>query len=213
MFFNFITVGKKIGALIFAAILISSYANAQKVEDGGNWRKGDVVNFGIETQWYPAGLIPGVAADVVLKKRLALNLRLGLNFANRHDWGVNQNEYGYGYGGTFGFRYFKDNSCKGLFAGLRLDIWKERIYWKNKAFSPDNGVSKILVLQPTAEIGYFWRNIKNGKFGLGLTTAMGFEINTITKGKPVGQGLINLVGLTITYDLRPLGYTIGTPSF
>lgn len=201
---------KRISLLIIFVISYSPIFCQTKIPKGN---KNEVLNCGIEVQGYPAGIIPGLTADFILKNKLAINTRLGVNLIDRHDWAVNENEYGFGYGGTVGLRYYQRPFSRGFLGGVRLDFWREKIYWKNSAFNPIKGESKTLVLQPTLEIGYFWRNINRSPFGFGITTAMGFEINFITKGKPVGQGLINLVGVLITYNPLKIGKTIGTPSF
>ncbi len=58
-----------------------------------------------------------------------------------------------------------------------------------------SGTSKVTVLQPTAELGYFFL-LDNGLVLL-PTIALGAEINIQTEGEEVGQGAILLLGATI----------------
>ena len=117
-------------------------------------------------------------------------MRLGYQFIDHQDFGVQEDEVGTGYGFTLGYkRYFKDNH-EGLHAGIKSDMWFNSIDWETANVT---GTSDIIVVQPTAEIGYL--------FSIGQTftftpsVAFGREINVQTKGAEVGHGFILLVGL------------------
>lgn len=150
-----------------------------------------------EFQAYPTGLIPGLRYEYAFHAQHSLHLRLGYNWIRHGDQGVQDHEWGDGFGGTAGYRYFFRPAWKGWFFGARADLWRNRIHWEAKndaGVVTDRGLSKIVVGQPTAEAGYrFW--LGNAWF-LAPAAALGVEINMKTEGAKVGEGLILLLGIS-----------------
>ncbi len=194
---------------LICSILLSNTISAQNEEIIFNKRP---IEIGFEFQVYPAGIMPGLKMEMGLGSyyKNALNLRVGYNRARRHDWGEHEDERGGGWGGSIGYRYYIIKPMKSLFAGIKTDIWKLNIDWRNSGtdeilWTNDDaiGISKILIFQPTAEIGYkFFIPVgESGNNGLYITPtfAFGLEINVKTEGDPVGQGTIGLLGLEIGY--------------
>lgn len=156
------------------------------------------INF--EFQAYPTGLIPGIRLEKGMSEKSALHLRVGYNWVNHRDLGVQDDEKGDGFGFTLGWkRYFKDING-GLFLGARSDIWFNSIDWTNvdDIGVPESGTTDIIVVQPTLEGGYLF--VKN-KFVFAPTVGFGYEINVKTSGKDVGEGAILLIGINIGYRI------------
>jgi hypothetical protein len=149
-----------------------------------------------EFQAYPTGLIPGIRLEKLFKSN-AYHLRLGYNWIRHGDAGVHEDERGSGFGLTLGYkRYFSDQDR--FFLGARSDIWFNSMDWKNNIGTSNetNGNTKIVVVQPTAEFGYLVF-LQRTDWYIVPTVAFGVEINTKTKGEPVGEGLVLLVGIQV----------------
>ncbi len=156
------------------------------------------LSLAFEFQAYPTGLIPGVRIDYAVKERHCLHARLGYNWVRHRDLGVQDKEWGDGFGGTLGYRYFFKNNRKGWFLGARTDLWRNRIHWEDKDANGNvrsSGLSKITVVQPTAEGGYLFP-LGAGNWFLAPAVAFGVEINVQTQGAKVGEGTILLLGLS-----------------
>lgn len=158
----------------------------------------------LETQAYPAGIIPGVRFDFNIGSNSYLTSRIGYNFTDRQDFGKNDNEEGGGPG--FGIGYVKsDFLTQNLSAHIRTDLWFMDIDWRDSqticgtappCFEQDiNGTSEIIILQPTVGIEY------NIPFSTNLflkpSLSFGYEINIKTEGREVGEGAILLIGLNL----------------
>jgi len=152
---------------------------------------------GLELQVYPTGLIPGIHLEYELSPHSGLQGRVGYNVVRHRGLGVHEDERGGGFGGTLGYRYYFKPERKGLLLGIRCDLWRNEVDWRDNIglITEVNGTSNVTVLQPTAEIG-FVRLLKNGLF-LIPTVALGAEINIQTDGAEIGQGAILLLGITL----------------
>jgi hypothetical protein len=130
--------------LLLAFLLFSGLAQSQSL--------------GFEFQAYPTGLIPGIRYANGWGERHEWNLRLGLNLIDHRDLGVKWDEQGWGYGGSLGYRYYFKPDWQGFFIGPRFDLWRNHIDWVD--ILPNDaqvsGVTRLLVVQPTAEAGYQW---------------------------------------------------------
>lgn len=146
-----------------------------------------------EFQAYPTGLIPGIRLEWGFQERHALHLRVGYNWIRHRDLGVHADERGDGFGGTLGYRYFLSQDFRAWFLGLRADIWRNKVAWEDPNAS---GVSNIWVLQPTLEGGYLFLLGEN-QWIFAPSLAFGAEINVVTEGAEVGQGLILLLGFSV----------------
>jgi len=159
---------------------------------------------GLELQAYPAGLMPGIVFEKRQSFRHAFHLRAGLNFADRHDWGKHDDETGWGYGGTLGYRYYFKTWNQEFSVGPRIDIWKMTIDWvgSNATGIPNTtGSTDITVFQPTLEVAW-WLPLKDSGYSIGVSVTNGFEINVKTNGEEVGEGLISLIGITARKSLN-----------
>ncbi|HHB78470.1 MAG TPA: hypothetical protein ENK85_04480 [Saprospiraceae bacterium] len=155
------------------------------------------LDFGVEFQAYPTGIMPGVRLEKNFSERHALHLRVGANIFDHRDWGKHFKETGSGYGFTLGYKRYFQPGHKRWFLGLRNDLWFNQVNWtKDIALPPFTGTTQIMVVQPTAEGGYTF--VKNHLF-FTPSLGFGFEINTRTKGEPTGEGAIVLLGITAGY--------------
>jgi len=152
------------------------------------------VDLGLEVRVYPAGLIPVLYGEAPLTPEDTLTFGLGANWTDRGDDGEQDDEEGWGYGGGVGYRRALGPSDRHWFLGVRVDLWKLEIDWKD-----DNrdGTTDVLVLQPTAEGGYTFPLGPNWRGN--LFAAIGAEINVDTDGEDVGEGAIALLGVSWVY--------------
>lgn len=165
-------------------VILSSCTQAQEV----GYRTTDA---GAEIQWYPAGGIMAIHLAFNAKLHHSFYTRLGYNMANRKNFGKHDDEQGGGFGATFGYRYYIKYKPVGFFLGGRTDLWALNIDWKQ---GTESGTSKVTVFQPTAELGYTF--LINDQVFITPTFTNGFEINIKTRGEPVGEGFITLLGLS-----------------
>ena len=84
-----------------------------------------------------------------------------------------------------------------------MDVWNLWIDWENDSNSLNmtSGTTYTLVLQPWLEAGYFF-DLKNPCSQIGITVGFGREINAITNGKDVEQGLIASVTVQYVFSLK-----------
>jgi len=161
----------------------------------------------LETQVYPAGIIPGIRFDLNLSDNSFLTSGIGYNFTDRQDFGKNDNEEGGGPGFSLGYaraNFFTEN----LTAHIRTDLWFMDIDWEQKGLiicdptacpnAVTRGTTEITVLQPTLGLGY--NLILSENLFLKPNLSFGYEINIKTKGREVGEGAILLGGLSFGYD-------------
>ncbi len=160
---------------------------------------GPVRGAGADLLQYPTGTILTAAVRRPLTARTEWDLRAGTDLAYHGGQGVRDDEHGRGWGGGAGLRWFPETPGRSLFAGVRLDLWRMRIDWKNHtdpALAP-SGVSRFLIVQPMAEAGWdFWRT---KLFVVGATVSAGWEINTVVRGASTGQGAIAAAGVALTF--------------
>ena len=156
---------------------------------------------GLELQQYPTGTLPGIHIGRSLGNgQHWLDLRLGYNIVYHGDAGVHEDETGGGFGVSPAYQYWWKPGREGLFLGFRVDFWDNTIDWKDNIGQTNEirGTTEILVVQPTALLGYGltigeqWRFVPT--FGLGA------EINTQQEGEDVGQGMIALLGFQFSYQ-------------
>ncbi|PCJ66017.1 MAG: hypothetical protein COA58_08045 [Bacteroidetes bacterium] len=147
---------------------------------------------GPEYNYYPAGHVIGVQAEFSPHdNHHSFNVRLAYNRTIRWDFsGLNDDERGGGPGGSLGYRYYLTPECRGLYLGLRTDIWFMKVNWQDSSEVIQEGSTEIDVVQPTFELGYLF-HFKNG-WELGTAFTNGVELNVKMDGKPVGEGWITL---------------------
>jgi hypothetical protein len=152
-----------------------------------------------EFQAYPTGLIPGLRADYTFGQHHSLHARVGYNWVRHRDLGVQDDERGDGFGGTLGYRYYFREGFRGWFLGGRTGVWRNTMAWQDKDDSGtilSKGVSKIIVVQPTAEAGFLFP-LGNSPWFVAPSAAFGVEVNVKTEGAQVGEGLIILLGVSV----------------
>jgi len=167
-------------------------ASASYAQD--NWQP--YKDIGVEIQQYPTGFLYGIKAEFGIKSHHAIDFRVGYNDLDHEDFGVQDSEIGGGFGGSVGYRYYFNPANKKLFLGARTDLWFNDIDWMNFTDATE-GETSIIVLQPTALVGYTF--LLNDRFVISPTLALGAEINIKTDGEPVGEGGILLWGLNFLY--------------
>ena len=189
---------KLLTTLLLSSFIFIAFAQIDQLPDRPKaTKKFQLEEAAVELQAYPAGLMPGIRGDFYLNRYAEANLRLGLNIADRQDWGEHDKETGSGFGFSLGYRYKIKGSRKGPFIGARVDIWWMTIDWENIGIkgSASSGSTDISILQPTMELG--WKFELSDTWMLAPTLSFGQEINIATKGEEVGQGGISLFGFTL----------------
>ncbi|MEM6726789.1 MAG: hypothetical protein AAF598_22315 [Bacteroidota bacterium] len=153
-----------------------------------------------EFQVYPTGFIPGLRISYDFGGQHAIHTRLGYNVVRHRDLGVHENERGGGIGFSLGYDRYFGQDYTGFFVGARMDLWFNEVDWKDFIDQPTevNGTTNVTVWQPTIEGGYIFRVI-NDHFYLAPHLALGLEVNVVTDGEEVGQGLIGLLGFQFGY--------------
>lgn len=158
----------------------------------------DKTELTFETQVYPTGVIPGIRWSKAINNSDRILLRLGYNWFRHRDLGVHDDERGGGFGATLGYiKYFNDQQL-GWHGAIKNDIWFNNVDWTDDvpaSVSMISGETSIVVLQPTAELGYTFLLKDNIVFTPAI--AFGFEWNVKTKGEPTGEGPILLIGVQI----------------
>ena len=161
---------------------------------GGQLISQNVKDFGIEFQAYPTGVIPGIHFETQVGEKSTISARFGLNIFDHRDLGVHDEETGSGFGFTIGYHRYFQESMKKWKLGIKLDYWNNEVDWvANDANGRVEGMTEIVVLQPTVELGYVFIN-RNNLF-LTPTIAFGMEWNVQTQGEPTGEGPILLLGI------------------
>lgn len=177
--------------LFLSSIIYAQFIQAQETNNKS-------IDFGIAFQAYPTGIIPGLQVELTNGQKSAYILRVGYNLVRHRDLGKQDDERGGGVGFSLGYkRYFKPDFKK-LFLAVKSDLWFNTVEWKNAIDMADEskGKTKVTVLQPTIEAGYAFELAK-GTAIFAPTIALGAEINIKTKGEPVGEGLILLLGVNL----------------
>ena len=147
-----------------------------------------------EFQAYPTGLIPGFTYERFFSKTRSFNYRFGIQIIRHGDEGVQEDERGNGFGGSFGFRQYWP---LGFSVGARVDLWFNDLDWRNNIGEADeeSGNTDIVVLQPVVEAT--WRRYFSTDWFIQPSVAAGAEINIFTDGEETGQGFIILGALSI----------------
>ena len=157
-----------------------------------------VMDFGLEIQVYPTGLIPGLRFEKSFTKRDLYTARIGYQIIDHGSKGEHDSEKGSGFGGTLGYKHYFTKYFVGPSLGARTDYWRNSIDWETQT---DTGVragnSEVQVIQPTVEFGWGFSIGEN--FVITPSAAFGFEINIKTVGEGTGEGLIMLAGVTAAY--------------
>ena len=176
-------------------IVFSLYHFSLFSQEGGT----KYFDLGVEVQQYPTGFLFGVRSEFGLAEHHAMDIRIGYNSLDHKDFGVQESEKGGGFGFTIGYRYYFNLGNQKWFLGARSDLWFNEIDWfDNREDEMKAGVTNIVVLQPTAIVGY--RFLIKEHWVISPTLALGAEINVKTKGEEVGQGAIVLWGVNIGYQ-------------
>lgn len=180
----------------FIAIVLYSIVTSHVAGQQG----GEYIRIGAEVQVYPTGYIVGVLTEMELSDHSVFDVRLGANMVRHGDAGVHDSERGHGFGGGLGYLYKFTGTNRGWLAGARCDLWFNKIDWEDYDGSAliNAGTTDVTVVQPTARLGHRF-SFKNGEITTTPSIAFGVEINAKTKGAPVGQGAILLLGLSVEW--------------
>ena len=127
-----------------------------------------IIEVGLEFQIYPTGYMPSLKIETNVSKKDAVNFRVGFNIFDHKDYpkqakiNDHTSEIGMGYGFSVGYkRYLLDNNKK-LYAGIRTDIWFNKVNWIKPAPNKPlprptiEGVTNIIVVQPTMQVGWLF---------------------------------------------------------
>lgn len=191
----------KRGFILINSIFFILITNAQQTKQ--QFETTNKLALGAELQWYPAGWLIGPAIMYFHRPKHLFFGKLGINIANRHNWsGLNDDEKGTGFGGSFGYRYLFKANANTFFIGTRGELYHTTIKWQNDLglSTETKGSTRTIVYQPSIEIGYLLRS-KNKQFIYTFSGGVGQEINIVTKGKAVGQGGMWLLQVSAFYKL------------
>jgi hypothetical protein len=160
-----------------------------------------VMDIGLEFQAYPTGLIPGIRFEKSFTKRDLYIARLGFQLIDHGSSGEHDNEKGYGWGGTVGYKHYFGKFFRGVNLGIKTDVWRNSIDWESRTDGRIvKGNTSIRVVQPTIELG--WAFLLGEDLVVTPNAAFGFEINVRTIGEPTGEGPVMLAGLTAVYRFQ-----------
>ena len=154
---------------------------------------------GPDIQQYPTGFLFGLTFVKESPTGFSFEGRLGYNLVRHGDAGVHEDERGGGWGATIGGHWHisarEQKDSHGWILGPRVDLWFNQINWEDQIGQPNlvMGRTNVIVLQPTAQLGYEFPLANHWK--LVPTLALGIEINLRESGGEVGEGMIFLWGL------------------
>lgn len=146
---------------------------------------------GLEWRAYPAGSIVNLDQPVATHAGWQWSLLAGYDFARRGDAGRHQDEFGGGPGVGVAARY--PGRAATWFWGGRLELFQLYIDWRDPGGRTGN--SEVTVLQPSLQLGY--RIPAVTAVDLSIAAHVGVEVNLETRGEPVGEGAIGLLGLRL----------------
>lgn len=181
--------------LFLSILFMAAFATLSMGQDV---RKRGIESLGIEVQLYPAGTILNLKADWAVSAKSMFIGKIGYNMAMRQDFGKHDSEEGGGLGFTAAYKRYLKAGFSGWFLEARAGMWFLDIDWRDDSPSR-SGNTDISVFQPTVGIGYDFKLNENLK--LGLIAAFGYEVNVATKGEPVGEGGISLIGISFSHKL------------
>jgi hypothetical protein len=176
--------------LLWSFLFVVLFTNAQ---DNIGYTTTDV---GAEAQWNSSGGYTGVL-HIAFNGAVhsGLQIRAGYNSVNRKSWGDQHDiETGGGPGGGIGYRYYFPFRPHQFFLGLRSDIWRLKIDWKNNN-AYQAGTTKTWTLHPAAEMGYMF--LINDMAFITPAISAGYISNLKTDdGIKVGEGFVFSAGLS-----------------
>ncbi|MGC4037458.1 MAG: hypothetical protein QM764_15965 [Chitinophagaceae bacterium] len=151
-------------------------------------------DFGAEAAWQSSG---GVTGMVHLAFNAAIHsgfqIRAGYNVVNRESWGNGHaSEKGGGSGAGIGYRYYFPFRPHQFFLGLRADVWRLNLDWKDAS---SFGTTKTLTIHPAAEMGYMF--LVNDMVFITPAVSAGYLSNISTDGEPVGEGFVFTAGMSV----------------
>jgi hypothetical protein len=149
-------------------------------------------DLGAEIQLYPQGKIYNLHIALNAKLNHSFQLRLGYNEVDP-PFSSNMEEFGNGWGGGAGYRYYFKPFPYHFFIGFRSDVWKLKVL-KNKP--PNDIYSRLWIIHPAIETGYTF--IINDQLYITPFTAAGVQITLKNEGtvlEKVGKGFVPIIGL------------------
>ncbi|HMK27133.1 MAG TPA: hypothetical protein VK483_13970 [Chitinophagaceae bacterium] len=170
------------------AILTFLFCSCSYAQDMG-FRTTDI---GAEYQWYPRGTIYNLHVAFNAKLNHSIQLRLGYNHVPVFNAGSHK-EFGKGWGGGLGYRYYFKPFPYKFFIGARADIWLMDI---EEDYSPTDFGSEpdnYLVLQPALEAGYTF--VINDVLYITPYAAAGFQTQ-FEGGAKYGNGFVPTAGIS-----------------
>lgn len=151
-------------------------------------------DIGGEFQWHSPGGYSGML-HVALNGEIhsGFQIRAGYMIADRKDWGdLHNTEKGGGPGGGLGYRYYFPYRPHQFFMGVRADIWRLKIDWKDALLT---GTTKTWTLQPAAEAGYMF--LINDMAFITPAVSAGYFSNLSTDGAAIGEGFVFSAGISV----------------
>ena len=173
------------------AILTFLFCSCSYAQDMG-FRTTDI---GGEYQWYPRGSIYNLHVAFNAKLNHSIQVRLGYNHVPAYRTNAHT-EYGKGWGGGLGYRYYFKPFPYKFFIGARADIWVMKI---DLDYDPAGGpavfLNNTLIVQPALETGYTF--VINDIVFFTAYVSAGFQTNFDQLGKDIkyGNGFVPVAGV------------------
>jgi hypothetical protein len=150
------------------------------------------VPIGAELRGYPAGGILAIRSDWPISERLVLGGSAGYNLTDRGDFGEHDDEEGGGPGVGVTLTRVRGPDQRGWQFGVRAELYLLRLDWRE---GTTQGETRVWVFQPTARVAYAWAI--SPSLRLEASASAGLEWNVRTRGEPVGEGAIVLLGIAL----------------
>lgn len=161
-------------------------------------------DIGGEYQWYPHGSIYNLHVAFNSKLNHSFQLRLGYNHVSAYtariqkEYGVDvHTEFGKGWGGGFGYRYYFKPFPHKFFIGAKADLWIMQMDVDyGAAAGPYTIIKKTLILQPAIETGYTF--VINDIVYVTPNVSAGFQTDfgQFGKGLKYGNGFLPTAGVS-----------------
>lgn len=179
---------KKLLGLLSGSLFFYFSSTAQ---DFG-YRTNDV---GVEIQKYSRGHIYSLHTAFNTKLHHSFQLKFGYNRVPSYKVGTYA-EFGEGWGGGIGYRYYFNPVAKRFFAGINADVWVMKI---GRDYSPAGGPayfpSNNLTLQPHAEAGYTFLINELVYITPYLSAGFQTDFDEHSSSKEYGTGFIPAAGI------------------
>ena len=150
-------------------------------------------DIGVEYKWADNSPAYNIQGAFNAKIHHSLILSAGIKTAYRPITGTHNNEKGRGWGGALGYRYYFSVLPKGLYLGIRGEIWNMNMY---RTANLTDETTKVLIFQPNVEIGHTF--LINDLFFVTTYLSGGQQITISSGGDKFnyGRGFVPSAGIS-----------------